>query len=125
MTNKDILNIAMKQSAIDLNCGAEDFLSEENKVVYSKPNSGARKYLELPFDCNLVSYGNNIVASVLWQNIFCRIYLFCKKFRAGMRPDCFIKMTLRDYTVLNGATLCVKNAVNLTFLEWVPMTMVN
>ena len=35
MTNKDILNIAMKQSAIDLNCGAEDFLSEENKVVYS------------------------------------------------------------------------------------------
>lgn len=64
MTNKDILNIAMKQSAIDLNCGAEDFLSEENKVVYSKPNSGARKYLELPFDCNLVSYGNNIVASV-------------------------------------------------------------
>lgn len=64
MTNKDILNIAMKQSAIDLNCGAEDFLSEENKVVYSKHNSGARKYLELPFDCNLVSYGNNIVASV-------------------------------------------------------------
>lgn len=64
MTNKDILNIAMKQSAIDLNCLAEDFLSVENKIVLSIPNNKARKYLSLPFDCNMVSYGNNIVASV-------------------------------------------------------------
>lgn len=64
MTNKDILNIAMKQSSIDLNCSAEDFLSVENKIVLSMPNKKARKYLTLPFDCNMVSYGNNIVASV-------------------------------------------------------------
>lgn len=64
MTNKDILNTAMKQSAIDLNCHVNDFLSAENKIVYSQQNDSARKYLELPFDCNLVSYGNNIVASV-------------------------------------------------------------
>lgn len=64
MTNKEILNIAMAQSAIDLGCNAEDFLSEENRIVYSKPDERARKYLELPFACNLVSYGNNIVASV-------------------------------------------------------------
>nr|QGT51199.1 hypothetical protein Firmicute1046_2750 [uncultured Firmicutes bacterium] len=64
MTNQDILAIALRQSAIDLSCDAEDFLQKENKVVYSKPNAAARKYLELPFDCNLVTYGNNIVASV-------------------------------------------------------------
>lgn len=64
MNNRDILNIAMTQSAIDLNCSSEDFLSEENKIVISEENPDARRYLALPFACNLVSYGNNIVASV-------------------------------------------------------------
>ena len=64
MNNRDILNIAMTQSAIDLNCSPEDFLSEENKIVMSEVNPDARRYLTLPFACNLVSYGNNIVASV-------------------------------------------------------------
>lgn len=64
MTNKEILQIAMEQSATDLNCRAEDFWEEKNKVVFSDVNPDARKYLELPFACNLVSYGNNIVASV-------------------------------------------------------------
>lgn len=64
MTNEDILNTALTQSAIDLNCRAEDFLAQDNKLVLSKPNPKARKYLDLPFDCSLVSYGNNIVASI-------------------------------------------------------------
>lgn len=64
MTNKEILQIAMKQSAIDLNCEESDFLDVKNKVVFSKVHPDARKYLELPFVCNLVSYGSNIVASV-------------------------------------------------------------
>lgn len=63
MTNEEILNIAMKQSAIDLNCDVDDFLHNENRVVISKANPNARRYLKLPFVCNLVSYGNNIVAS--------------------------------------------------------------
>ncbi len=63
-TNKDILDIAMKQSAIDAGCDAGDFMSGQNIVVLSKKNAEARKYLELPFACNLISYGNNIVASV-------------------------------------------------------------
>lgn len=64
LTNRQILQIAMEQSAVDANCRAEDFLSNENIVVISKENSRARKYLKLPLDCNLISYGNNIVASV-------------------------------------------------------------
>ncbi len=63
-TNEDILRIAMRQSAIDANCRADDFMKTDNVVVTSVPNPKARKYLALPFACNLISYGNNIVASV-------------------------------------------------------------
>lgn len=64
MTNKDILRIALQQSAYDCNCKAEDFLSNENIVTVSKANKQARKYIPLPLECDLVSYGNNIVAQV-------------------------------------------------------------
>jgi len=64
LTNEEIRQIAMEQSAIDLNCRADDFLCAQNKVVISAAREGARKYLQLPFSCNLVSYGNNVVASV-------------------------------------------------------------
>ncbi len=64
MNNRQILEIAMRQSACDSSCSAEDFLRFGNKVVISKASPMARKYLELPFLCDLTSYGNNIVASV-------------------------------------------------------------
>ncbi len=55
----------MMQSAKDLCADASDFEKEENVIVLSKENEGARKYLKLPFSCQIVSYGNNAVASVL------------------------------------------------------------
>lgn len=64
MTNREIMQIAVQQSAADSCCRADDFFCEENKVVISEKRTDARKYLELPFDCDLTSYGNNIVASV-------------------------------------------------------------
>lgn len=64
MTNQEIMQIALQQSAYDCNCSAEDFLSTENKIVLSQKNEKARVYLPLPFECDLVSYGNNIVAQV-------------------------------------------------------------
>lgn len=64
MTNKEIWETALQQSAYDCNCAAEDFLRADNVVVRSEANENARRYLTLPFDCDLVSYGNNIVASV-------------------------------------------------------------
>lgn len=64
MTNKEILQIAMQQSAVDMSCNQEDYEKEENVVAISKNSPECRKYLELPFYCDLVSYGNNIVASV-------------------------------------------------------------
>lgn len=63
-TNKEILKIAMEQSAIDANCCAMDFMNSKNVIVTSKKSNKARRYLKLPFTCNLISYGNNIVASV-------------------------------------------------------------
>lgn len=64
MNNKEILQIAMQQQAIDYSCTAEDFCLSDNKVVISKENPKASSYLKLPFYCNLISFGNNVVASV-------------------------------------------------------------
>ena len=64
MTNKEISEIALQQSAYDCNCDAADFLSEQDVVTLSKANPKARKYIPLPLECDLVSYGNNIVAQV-------------------------------------------------------------
>ena len=63
MTNEEIFDIAMNQSALDNNCKADDFVSRENKTVISKDNPKARVYYNLPLFLNLISYGNNIVAS--------------------------------------------------------------
>lgn len=78
MTNQDILQIALQQSAYDCNCAPEDFLSQQNLVTRSRKHALARKYLPLPFACDMVSYGNNIVAQTseelpaLWRHIFRR-----------------------------------------------------
>lgn len=64
MDNKEILRIAMAQSAADLSCEATDFQRPSYHIVESKANPAARKYLELPFYLQMVSYGNEIVASV-------------------------------------------------------------
>ena len=64
MTQKDLFNIALAQSAIDLSCTPEDLVSGKKVVVESLPHPKARAYLRLPFACNLVSYGGGVVASV-------------------------------------------------------------
>ena len=64
LTNEMILNIAMKQSAVEANCNIDDFLYTKNVITISKENPSARKYLKLPHIWNLISYGNNIVATI-------------------------------------------------------------
>ena len=63
MTNQDMFRIAMQQSAEDIGCRPEDFLEKENVTVPFRLGKNARKYLKEPITCNLVSYGNNIVAA--------------------------------------------------------------
>ena len=62
MTNREILNIALQQSAWDCNCAPEDFLRDTHVMTISMAHPKARKYIPLPLQCDLVSYGNNIVA---------------------------------------------------------------
>jgi len=62
MTNEKIWQTALQQSAYDCNCRPCDFLSEKHVVTRSVKNTKARKYLPLPFECDMVSYGNNVVA---------------------------------------------------------------
>ena len=62
MTNEQIKAIALQQSAWDCNCAPEDFLKSEHVVTISRKDPRARKYLPLPFECDMVSYGYNVVA---------------------------------------------------------------
>ena len=64
MTYREIRQTALRQSAVDCGCRPEDFLQERPVIVESAPNRNARKYLDLPFVCDLVSYGSNVVASI-------------------------------------------------------------
>lgn len=64
LTNEKIWAIALAQSALDANCQPKDFLVTTNVIALSKKNPQARKYLDLPLACNLISYGNNVVASI-------------------------------------------------------------
>jgi GNAT superfamily N-acetyltransferase len=64
MTASEILRVALEQSAIDLSCHPQDLTAAENRIVRSSAHPDARRYLTLPFACNLVSYGSCVVASV-------------------------------------------------------------
>ncbi len=61
LTNEDILNIAMEQSRLDINCRRQDFLKNENVLVPAVVGPKRRIYYQEPVDITMVSYGNNVV----------------------------------------------------------------
>ena len=63
MTNRKMLEIAMRQSAEDIGCCEKDFMANRNVVSVLKLGKDARKYLKEPITFNFVSYGTNIVAA--------------------------------------------------------------
>lgn len=69
MTNEEMFTIAYQQSSIDCNAKPEDFTLDHYVIHDSVPNEHARKYLNLPQDLDLISYGQNIVASVNPANL--------------------------------------------------------
>lgn len=105
MTNQAILRIAMEQSAIDSQCAVEDFLIGTNTVVISKEAENARRYLTLPFICDLATYGNGIVASVS-TNLVAPITKYLASFKG---PHCFETpnlIVLQDYLAPLGYSIC-------------------
>lgn len=63
MTNSDIFETALLQSAVDCACEPDDFLKAGHTLTLSRPHPEARRYLELPHVVNFVSYGNGVVAT--------------------------------------------------------------
>ena len=61
-TQRDIIDTAMRQSAMDMGCSPEDFLKTEPVIVPSRVHSGARAYLEEPLFFDIASYGSNVRA---------------------------------------------------------------
>ncbi len=120
MTNKEILKMAIEQSAIDTGANASDFRKSKNVVVLSRMSQGARRYLKLLFSCQLVSYGNNVVASV------------SPKYRgqgiaSALTPRLAVEILNRVKVPFYCAAWCniksVRNAIKSGFcLAWVELT---
>jgi len=62
MDNREILQIAMRQSEIDNNAKPGDFTLGKNVITRSEPSPRAKKCITKTPEVNLVSYGNNVVA---------------------------------------------------------------
>lgn len=69
MTNREMMEIAMRQSAEDMGCREEDFKTNRNVVFPLKLGKNSRKYLKKPITCNFVSYGNNIAAASIPETL--------------------------------------------------------
>ena len=50
MTNREMMELAMRQSAEDMGCRVEDFKADKNLVVPIKLGKKARKYLKEPME---------------------------------------------------------------------------
>ena len=119
MTNKEMLAIAMEQSAEDTGCRAEDFLSDKNVVVPFRMGPNARRYLKQPITCNLVSYGNNVVAAVTDEvsgivSEYVEKYEFCHLFET---PNMHI---LNDRLKEKGHQICFMAEYYLPDINRIP-----
>ena len=92
MTQRDILETALRQSAIDLCCTVGDLTGGANTVVTSGCRPDARRYPTLPFLCNFVTYGTGVVAS--------RRLLICNPGSIGEYPHSFGTLTVQGGQVL-------------------------
>lgn len=116
-TSQSILDAALRQSAVDAGCEKEDFLRSTPVVVDSQTNPGARRYLELPFDCHLISYGNNVVASVSEE---CRelVSAYLRRFPAEHCFETPNLHVLNDALEEKGLRVCFMAEYFLPDLDW-------
>ena len=105
MTNREMMEIAMRQSAEDMGCRVEDLKADKNVVVPINLGKKARKYLKEPITCNLVSYGNNIMAASIPETMDL-VSAYVDKFLfiySILYKPCIFKA----YRLLNVQTLCI------------------
>ena len=140
MTNKEILDIAMQQSAYDTNAKASDFLMDTNVFVKSEIGPLAKRYYKEPIACNLISYGSNIVASVKdeyreiverylskyeFYHCFETPNMHWKEENVAIRLRCWNKRIFRICISQPGGTHSAKIESNWMFLGWVLMITEN
>ena len=95
----------MRQSAEDMGCHVEDFKADKNVVVPINLGKKARKYLKEPITCNLVSYGNNIMAASIPETMDL-VSAYVDKF--GFIYSILYKPCIfKAYRLLNVQTLCI------------------
>ncbi len=63
LSNQEILQIALAQSAEDMGASSSDFRRKENVIVPFSMGAGARKYFKEPIALHFVSYGSNVVVA--------------------------------------------------------------
>lgn len=86
MTNAEVLEIALAQSAINCCCAPEDFLSAHNVVRTTHEREGLPAYHKQPQICDLVSYGSNLVACCI-EELVAPVSAWVKS--ADTVHDCF------------------------------------
>ncbi len=116
MTNQDILKIAMTQSAIDSHCSPEDFMENENKVVISEIDDKARRYLALPFICDLTTYGRGVVASVS-EALVEPVTMFLAAYKSEHCFEMPNLLVLQDFLAPQGLSICFMAEYFLPDLE--------
>lgn len=105
MTNQQLLEIALQQSAYDCNCAPEDFLKTENVITLSKKHELARSNLPLPLECHLASYGNNIVAQVS-ERLYDAVNAYIQKYPAAHCFETPNLQALNDEVSKFGLKVC-------------------
>ncbi len=74
MTNREMLETAMRQSAIDMGCDETDYLKDTNVIKPLILGVNARKYLKEPITCNLVSYAPRHHTNRACERYRCAVY---------------------------------------------------
>lgn len=103
-TNQKIMQIAMKQSATDLNSKETDFLEKENVIVKSGVGPLARKYYKEPIACNLameiLEKGKVPFYCCAWSNIKSSR----NAIKSGFIPA-WVEMTVKPVEIVNEMNL--------------------
>lgn len=93
MNEREILDIALQQSAWDLSCDAADFYRKDHVVVISKSEKRKKKFMAEVNALEFHSYGTNVVASVCPQLKECtEAFLSGKDPERAFEPEAIIAL---------------------------------
>ena len=105
VNNREIYAAALEQSALEFGCAPEAFLQDEPVITLSRAHPKARKYLPLPFKCDMVSYGSNVVAQVS-EDVRDIVQAYLKRYEAVHCFETPNLLVLEDALRPHGLRVC-------------------